>query len=293
MAVHARHESGQVGGAVRHEKMEAGVDRGHEERRGHALARDVGDAERRAPVRERVDVEVIAPDLLRRPVPAGHEEPRYVRERLGENGLLDGGGELDLPLHLLLLDRLAVQARVLERDRGLIREERRHALVGFGEVVDRAVAILLVGHDEHAEPASLGEDRHGEELLGRGVHEESHPLGERVAAEHRRGKQPRGHAVEKRLAEMAYGDRAVRRAVAHDERPRARIEERDGLVKNVLGEQLEIEGARDGEPDVVQTLQLPDPVLQLEVRLLHLVGHPHRIEEARRVCGDRREADRL
>ena len=77
--------------------------------------------------------------------------------------------------------------------------------------------------------------------------------------------------------------------LADEERARPRVQEGHGRHEDVVGERLEVERSRDREADVVEALELPDAVLELEVRLLDRLGHPHGVEEPRRVRRDGRE----
>ena len=294
MAVHARHESGQVGRAVRHEEVKAGVDRGHEERRGHALARDVGHAERRAAVRRAGRRR----SSRRRPASsAGSRRPRGAPAPPGASRGESSSGwrrraRSPAPSSPSRPPRGAgARSRARSRpDSQRAIATRSSASVKSSIEPSRFSLSATMRTPSQRPSARIGTARSfsagaftSRPTRSAIVLQRSDVDGSSRADSPSSSGSPRWRTV----------TGAVRSAVAHDEGSRARVEERDRLVENVLGQQLEVEGARDGEADVVEALQLPDPVLQLEVRLLHLVRHPHRVEEARRVGRDRREADRL
>ena len=182
---------------------------------------------------------------------------------------------------------------VLERDRRLVAEEREDARVGRAEVVDPPGAVLLVGDDEEAERTAVRRDRDGEELLGGGARERRRPVLPAVADEDPPFRVGSGPVVDERRPDAPDEDLGLsvgQGSGPHDERPAPRVQERDGLHQDLVRERFEVEGPGDRESDVVEALQLPHPVLQLEVGLPDLLRHPHPGEEGGGVRRDGGEA---
>ena len=247
------------------------VDRGHEQGRGHAFPGHVGHQESQAPPREGEEVVVIPSDMARRKVRGGQLQSRDFRQRTREDFPLDRGRELELPLDALLFDRLAVQARRLDRGGRLIGEEREQASVRGREVEHPAVARLLVRDREEAQPPALHRDRDGEALLTRrqtraggrnargGVVDDRVPLGQRPGRELARRQQ---------LAPQAPLEEDLPALVEKHQRALARVRQRDRAEEHLIGERREVELPGKREAEVVEGFELEQSGPDLEIRLL-------------------------
>ena len=279
------------------DQVEPGREGRHEQRGGDPLARHVGECHGEAAAGEREPVVVVAADDARRAGAAEDLEPRHVGELGREDLALDRRGDLDLPLDPLLLDRLAVEPRVLEGDGGLRREHGQRPQVVRLEGADRAAAALLLGDGEDADPAILGPHRHGE-------HRDP---GARGGGEPRRERRPVGGIEEERLAggdlpnhlrgEERSAEVAAERRAAVDreqvEAPAPGVDEGEPPQQQLLGERLGVEVSGDGEADVVEALELPEPVAELEIGFLDPPGQQVAAQQAGQVAGDDLDVGRL
>ena len=131
------------------------AERRHDQRRGDALARDVGHDDTDAVPAERHIVVVVAPDRVRRQVDRGHVVAREPGRPARQQAELHLARHAQLILDALLLEHLPVQQRLLDRERGRAREELQELGIVGGE--GRLTVALDV---EAADDARLAHDRH-------------------------------------------------------------------------------------------------------------------------------------
>ena len=135
----------------RRERREHALNDSGQEGRGRALARHVAHGEAEARIGELDVVEEVAANR-----PAGHRLRNGLEEgalalRIRQKGLLDLGSDLQLLLHLGLLERLPVQPRVLDGHRGLGCQHLERGLRGRrGQR-----ALLLAVEVQHADALFL------------------------------------------------------------------------------------------------------------------------------------------
>ncbi len=260
--------------------MHGRVDRRHEQRGRNALARDVRHEEREPPAGEGKEVEVVAADLARRPVPSRELEARNARKVSGKDLALNRRGHLELAFDALLLDRIAVEAGRLDRRGGLVGEERQQARVGRREVEHAAVARLLVRDGEHAQPPVRHRDRDREVFLTRAV---AHAVRRRVAdavvdeAALRQLPGETGPRQEELAADAALEQDFV--LVEQHERALARVGQRDRAEEDLVGERREVELPAEREAEVVERLELQQPRLELELGVPDLTRQAMRRDE--------------
>ena len=82
------------------------------------------------------------------------------RDRLRQNVALDRRRKLEVVLHGLLFERLAVETRVFQRNADLIREQRQQSQLVRLERPDSAVARFAIGGGEHADDLIVPIHRH-------------------------------------------------------------------------------------------------------------------------------------
>ena len=166
-----------------------------------------------------------------------------------------------------------MQPRILERDADLTRERRQQPQIVRIECADAAVARFAIGRGQHADRFVVSFDRQRNECDAAGE--------DAIRAfleTHRRALLQdflRQFVIEKIAAHVA--ERAVdleARAVAKEQRRAACIRQRDRPEENLVRELVDVQRCRDRETDVVKRLELPQPVLQLEVAFAHLLRHP-------------------
>src|SRR6185295_13295683 len=204
------------------------------------------------------------------------------RRALGQDLALDLGREVHLALQTLLLQRLQVEPRVLQRQRRLVGEERERAPVRRQEGTDAAAALLVTHRDQTARTA-LDLDRHAQQVEG---------AGQQVG---RRGSAAGEELVQLRIVEGKPGrrlaaERAVQAvaAVLQDvESAAPRVEQRDSLQQDQLGEPVEIQGRGHREAHVVEGLQLDHPVVHLELLLFQVLPQPAALERGGEEHGQR------
>ena len=110
----------------------------HQERRRHALARDVADEDADALVIEPEQIVEVAADRIGRPILGDELDPLHRRQLPRQERLLDLLGEQQILLQPLLLERLGVHARVLQRHRRLRRQPGQQIEVALVERDQRA-----------------------------------------------------------------------------------------------------------------------------------------------------------
>ena len=138
------------------------LDHAHDQRAGHALARDVGDRGEDAVVGVH-QVEVVAADLLRRLVEAEDLEVLPARERARQVAALDLAGQRQFLLERGAAQALAVQRRGAHRRPGLVGQRLEQEQVLAQEAAtrellaerDRAEHLVAVAHRHKSEMSSV------------------------------------------------------------------------------------------------------------------------------------------
>src|SRR5262249_23472837 len=126
-----------------------------QERRRRSFAGHVAEGKTEAS-RGQIDVIIeVAADRTARQRRRRETEERAVAAALREKRLLDLGGDAHLLLHLRLLHRLAIEPRVLDRDRRLGGQRFERALRGAG----KEAALLAAVEIEHADAFLFGRRR--------------------------------------------------------------------------------------------------------------------------------------
>ena len=251
------------------------MQRRHQERGRHALARDVADQQRRArSPRQLEEVVVVAADLPGRPVPAAELEAGEPRSARRQDLALDLGGELHLALEPLLLQRLAVEARVLERDRRLVGEQGERARDRRRGTDPTPRRLSLSPTTQQARGLAVDLDGTAKDVARARA-----GCPERVAAVGEQRGELVVAAANGRARVAADGAAQPERLVLEQvERAAPRVEQRDGAQQDALRELLQVEGGGDREPDLVERLEL-----DLAVALAGTAGRA----SGRAACGSR------
>ena len=254
--------------AVVDEQPQRRVQGRDQERGRHPLARDVRDHQSAARPGEAKRTVVVAADLARGTAPANRLEAARARHLRGQDVALDLGGELHLALEALLLERLPMELRVGQRDRGLVGEQRERPMIGRGERADSGPALLVRDHeqaDAAAAPVAFDGDR---ERVFRGRH---HARRYRFDA----GFVETGRRRFDRLAGAAAdraGEREAAFVVQQVEGAAPGVQERNRAQQDLLGQFVQVQRRSDRQPHVVDRLQRDDVVVVLELPVLQLVG---------------------
>ena len=250
------------------QQAERRVQRGDEEGRRHPLAGDVGDHHSAARTGELQKAVVVAPDLARGPAPAHGLEAADARHVGRQDALLDLGREFHLALQPLLLEGLAMEVRVGQCDRRLVREQGERPAVRGREGSD-AGSALLVGDHQQADvaAAAVAFDRHGERVLGgRNDARRRFLEGGSVGA---RGRGRIDHLL------GAAADRAGQRQpafrVPQVEGAPPGVQQRHGAEQDLLGQLLQVQGRGDRQSDIVDRLQRDHVVVVVELPVLQFV----------------------
>ena len=162
---------------------------------------------------------------------------------------------------------------------GLVGEERQQARVGRREVEDAAVARLLVGHGEDADPAARRGDRDREALLaGREAQSRRRGRRRRVVDDGPVGGQVPARHVGRRedLAADVPGQKDAAALGQQDEASLARVRQRDRPEEHLVGEGREIELPGERQAEIVERLELEQTRPDLEVGFLDEPREPVR-----------------
>jgi hypothetical protein len=250
----------------------------HDQRGRNALARHVRDDQAELPVGEGDEVEVVAADGPGRQLHRGEVVARDARGRGRQQALLHLVGHRELLLDPLLLEHLAVQQRLLDREGGGAGEELHELRVLRAEGPE-PVALQVQGPEHLA----VADDRHGQLRAGRGAADDVTRVARDVGGEHRLSgpdhgpddalAEPQHAVVGARPAEADLGDArdqvGLGRAVPRH--PLAQHEHAGGVVRDRGAQRLE-----QVVEHVLQVERSADPLRQLQQQPVLQLGQQRR-----------------
>ena len=267
---------------------QVGGDARHEQRGGHALARDVTDEDADASIVEPEHVVEVAADGVRGSVVRDELDARHVGELLRQKALLDLLGEREVLLEPLLLERLLVELGVLQRHRGLRRERGEQVQIRLREA--RLAAITTPNVEDAVRRCAVDHRRVHRQAQRRLARRADHLHLHR----HMRARRLREHraASPDDLLLVLAGERVVRgrllfaaldpawnhrarRDVAHVDHHRLGLrEDVEQVLEHAVHQLFRVDGAGQRVHERIERAELPLGVLE--------IGEPHRQEAGAR-----------